>query len=294
LEIDISDTKNISFKLKSKTYNLSDFKYVWYRRSVLNFSKHKFLYEKDLYFENQIQNQLNSEIHYLQQFVETFLFKNSLNKRSDVFLNKLSVLNIAHKIGLNIPTSKIISSKENLIKFYKNEGALITKNYSPGVFVNFKNGYLNSYTTEIKEQEINSLNKYFHPMLFQKKIEKTFEIRSFYISNKFYSIAIMSQNDEKTKLDFRNYNKNIPNRTPPYNLPKIIENRLSKLMNNLELNSGSIDLLVDKKGHYFFLEINPIGQFYQVSKPCNYLLEKKIANYLINQSHEKSRYLEQL
>jgi hypothetical protein len=37
-----------------------------------------------------------------------------------------------------------------------------------------------------------------------------------------------------------------------------------------------------KKGEYVFLEVNPIGQFGMVSAPCNYNLEKKIAQYLIN------------
>ena len=32
----------------------------------------------------------------------------------------------------------------------------------------------------------------------------------------FYSSAIFSQNDPKTSVDFRNYNKDKPNRTPPY------------------------------------------------------------------------------
>ena len=30
-----------------------------------------------------------------------------------------------------------------------------------------------------------------------------------------------------------------------------------------------------------FLEVNPVGQFGMVSLPCNYQLEKRIAQYLI-------------
>jgi glutathione synthase/RimK-type ligase-like ATP-grasp enzyme len=130
----------------------------------------------------------------------------------------------------------------------------------------------------------------FHPTLFQEYIEKVFEIRSFYLNGLFYSSAIMSQNDRQTQIDFRNYNHTKPNRTPPYKLPNELENKLQKLMFDLNLNSGSIDLLVDKYGNYVFLEVNPIGQFAQVSKPCNYYLEEMIANSLIYNFHERKNF----
>lgn len=52
-------------------------------------------------------------------------------------------------------------------------------------------------------------------------------------------------------------------------------------MNSLNLNTGSIDLIVDTQDNYYFLEINPVGQFGMVSQPCNYYLEKKVAEYLV-------------
>ena len=51
-------------------------------------------------------------------------------------------------------------------------------------------------------------------------------------------------------------------------------------MNLLNYKTGSIDMLLDSAGNYYFLEINRIGQFGMVSIPCNYNIEKKIANTL--------------
>jgi len=36
-----------------------------------------------------------------------------------------------------------------------------------------------------------------------------------------------------------------------------------------------------RNGDFIFLEINPVGQFGMTSIPCNYFLEKKIAEHLI-------------
>ena len=53
-------------------------------------------------------------------------------------------------------------------------------------------------------------------------------------------------------------------------------------MSCLGLDSGSIDMVVTKEGDFVFLEVNPVGQFNQVSKPCNYFLEKEISKYFTN------------
>ena len=93
-------------------------------------------------------------------------------------------------------------------------------------------------------------------------------------------MAIFSQEIRTNKVDFRKYSKEIPNRYVPYDLPKTISMKLKRLMDNLKLNSGSIDLVYTKDEDYYFLEVNPVGQFAMVSEPCNYYLEKIVAQKL--------------
>ena len=100
----------------------------------------------------------------------------------------------------------------------------------------------------------------------------------------FFPMAIFSQKDKKTQLDYRNYNQEKPNRNIPYILPNKIQDKLQLLMDKLGLDSGSIDMIVTPEGEYVFLEVNPTGQFGWVSVNCNYYLEEKIANYLQGES----------
>ena len=99
------------------------------------------------------------------------------------------------------------------------------------------------------------------------------------MNGKIWSFAIFSQKDEQTKIDFRRYNIKNPNRNVRYNLPTEIERKIDILMKSLDLNCGSLDFLknADK---YYFLEVNPIGQFLGLSAKCNYSLEREIASYL--------------
>ncbi|WP_228444971.1 ATP-grasp domain-containing protein [Chryseobacterium indoltheticum] len=128
------------------------------------------------------------------------------------------------------------------------------------------------YTSIVEKPEKDTLFISF----FQEKIEKDFEIRTFYLNGKTWSMAIFSQNDEQTKVDFRKYNDDKPNRNVRYKLPKDIEEKVHILMQTLDLNCGSLDFM--KSGNkYYFLEINPVGQFGNVSADCNYFLEREIA-----------------
>ena len=131
------------------------------------------------------------------------------------------------------------------------------------------------YTHVIDHQEEDS----FFITFFQEKIEKDFEIRSFYLNGRFFSTAIISQNDERTKTDFRKYNLEKPNRNVRYNLPIEIEGKTRQLMELLDINCGSIDFIKSEE-KFYFLEVNTVGQFLGVSSMCNYGAEKAIAEYL--------------
>jgi D-alanine-D-alanine ligase-like ATP-grasp enzyme len=62
----------------------------------------------------------------------------------------------------------------------------------------------------------------------------------------------------------------------------LVEKKIYILMKRLGINSGSIDMVYTKDGRFVFLEVNPVGQFAQVSMPCNYFLEREIAYELSN------------
>ena len=60
-------------------------------------------------------------------------------------------------------------------------------------------------------------------------------------------------------------------------------------MQGLELETGSLDLLVTPDGREVFLEVNPVGQLGMVSHPCNYQLERKIAQLLLRKEDHGRR-----
>ncbi len=183
--------------------------------------------------------------------------------------------------GINIPATIISNNKNDLLKFKEEHTKIITKPLGEVITFETSNELFFTRTVLIDDGKLKEIDDYFFPSLFQEYIEKEIEIRSFYLEGNFYSMAIFSQLDTKTEVDFRNYNDGNPNRTVPINLPDSLKCKLTVLMEKLNLNTGSLDLILTPKGEFYFLEVNPVGQFGMTSYPCNYYLEKRIAESLI-------------
>ncbi|MCY0977978.1 grasp-with-spasm system ATP-grasp peptide maturase [Chryseobacterium wangxinyae] len=258
----------------SETLLLSDVKAVFYRRGNMKFSPDKINFVPlNVLVQKEFDNL--SEI-----FNYEILSKKSINSFNNSTVNKYIVSDKAKKIKILVPKDYIITSVNELQRIMVDTPKLITKTLSGSSIIDIDDTKFGVVYTKLITKKIIKKNKIFQPTYFQEYIEKRYELRIFYLAGQFWTMAIFSQNDKKTTVDFRNYNFEKPNRTVPYTLPKDIEEKLQILMEELKLNCGSIDMIVSKNLQYYFLEVNPIGQFGMVSNPCNYHLEKEIVNYL--------------
>ena len=256
---------------------------VWYRRRPANIACE---IDRKLQASNDINKFFQSEQDGLYISLCVLLSdKKWLNNYKNSRPNKILQLRIANKVGLNIPDSKLIVDKESMRCFAKSKHKIIIKPIQDVIFIYDEDIPYTQYTKILSIAEIEKLPVSFFPCIVQEFIEKNLEIRTFFIENKLYSMAICSTYDKQTSIDFRKYNHKYPNRNIPYKLPQYIEEKRVLLMNELELNSGSLDLILSEKGEYYFLEVNPVGQFGMVSFPCNYNLEKIIAQSLINKNN---------
>jgi ATP-GRASP peptide maturase of grasp-with-spasm system len=204
-------------------------------------------------------------------------------------LNKLDVLRRAAREGIATPATLVTTEREALCRFAAEHGGeVITK--PVGEVEAFIEGEVSHFlfTTPLGAAEIAALPERFAPSLFQERVEKAYQLRVFYLDGEFHAMAIFSQNDPQTRADFRQYNRERPNRNVPYRLRPDLAGRLRRLMDGLELETGSLDLLATPDGREVFLEVNPVGQLGMVSKACNYPLERKIAELLLRKdSHER-------
>jgi len=277
-----NESNDIIIKTNNQEINLNNITSYWYRRGDFTIKISKPKIEKNFHFVQEVNNNLHDELkslnHYLHFFLKT---KKSLGSFFDNKKNKLENIFFAKSFGLRTPKTLITSSKKNIEDFYNSEQNIITKAISDTFYFSILDeGCIQSYTNTVSKEDIELYDSNIFPSKFQSNINKLYELRIFYLNGDFFSMAIFSQTNSKTKTDFRNYDIKRPNRCTPHILPEEIKKKLKLFMNQKGYKTGSIDMIVSKDKEYVFLEVNPIGQFGMTSYPCNYLLHKKIAEYL--------------
>lgn len=237
-------------------------------------------------------NTLASYRHVSGEFrvVSDFLFSRLefarwLGSPSTSDINKLKVLALAAAAGLDIPATLVTGDVAELQEFAERESPLITKPLSGFLLCRVDDSLYGSYTSAVPDTFVsNSSWRGGYASLFQERLDKQYEIRTFYLDGTFYSMAMFTQRHLATQVDFRHYH--VPIRCVPYELPPTLEGALRSLMNSLKLDTGSLDLVRTVNGRFVFLEVNPIGQFGMVSGPCNYRLEEKVAKALVERASQ--------
>lgn len=290
------DDKGIYFRHNNddEIINLLDANACWWRRGGLgvynfidrsgrgNILNNKYLEVGEILFRpNGI---IESETKVLRQYIFNRIYntvKINLGSPNLFDLNRLEIIDIAKKHNLKTPYFEVISNV-NLLSSNRIKDEFVSKAIGNGIYdiVNGKSYY--TYTESHHKNKFQFKSVSIFPSLIMNLVEKKFEIRAFYIDGHFYSMAIFSQSNEQTKVDFRKYNSELPNRNEPFKLPVEIEKKLRLIFKEIGLNTGSVDLILDSDDEYVFLEINPVGQYGMTSEPCNYDLDNIIAKYLIN------------
>jgi ATP-GRASP peptide maturase of grasp-with-spasm system len=258
-------------------YSLRQFTSYWYRRGDIRLrpvktkSDHEIGEKINTYFQNE-----NSR---LRAFFLKELDKipNRIGSIFDLNTNKLSNLVTAAECGLMIPHTHIVTQTPDFDRITK------TPHISKAIYNNFdvfKPHYtISSYTTLV-ESNTQLEEQGLFPSLLQQFIDKQFDIRVVYLRKKIWAAAIFSQNDEQTKTDYRKYNDKKPNRIEAIELPTNLKKNIRGFMQKLNMASGSLDFAVTKDNTYYFLEINPVGQFSSISFACGFNIEKAIAEEL--------------
>ena len=285
-DVYIDYNKNI---VKIKGIDINQVKVVWFRKfpEIINET------EKDEISKKISKSVINFKIRegiafreYLFQLLQENKNIRWLTKPFYATENKLLQMKQAEKNGLMIPGTYILTSKQDLVKLISSGDDYITKPFENCIHLIYKKKSIGMKTVIINHS-VSDLPDFFPPALIQKKINRKYEVRIFYVMGKFFATRILYENSDE---DVHRVNMvYLKGRFENFKLPLKIENSLQNLLNEFDLNCASIDMIIDDFGNYIFLEINPTGQFTYHSFFNNTYLEKEIAMALkkMYDSHEK-------
>lgn len=201
---------------------------------------------------------------------------------------KLLTLRMAKESGLKVPDSIITNRREQVLERFPAQKKLIAKPLTdPPGFIDRNGGSFHRVFAEsLDRRTIEELPRSFFPSFFQERVEKSHEVRVFYLDGALYPTALFRPPSERTDIKLDNGMLEDMTQMNRTTLPKKTSERLISLMTGLGLNSGSIDLLVKPDGDHVFLEVNPIGQFLGYGEKANHALDRRIAEWLSQKDQE--------
>ena len=184
-------------------------------------------------------------------------------------LNKLQVIHQAQKIGFNVPQTFVVGNAYSIDSNLQ----YVTKSISEIHQISDNQSISTNFTYSINPKELGETEQFF-PSLLQQMVSKIGDVRLFVFRDLFYACLIVSDNGE---IDYRqNYNL-ASTRFLPYEIDKATQAKVYSLFEKLDLDSGSVDFMLDSDGELWFLEVNPEGQFGFMEYHCGYDIAKHIA-----------------
>ena len=278
ISFDINKNKYKLFdKVKKIEVDLLEFTAVYFRRPSIN----NLEYIKDI--SNSERIYLKSELTFILEGIYKIL-KNKywLNNVYDIreAENKIYQLELAKKIGFNIPTAVISNDIMALININNDfNGDLVIKPIKSGnIKYNDKNCAI--FTTELDKNQVNDLNRIeAFPVFAESNIHKKLDLRCIVVGKEVFCVAIYSQIEEDAKIDWRKSKKILEHKE--YKLPANIKKMCIALTQELNLNYSAIDMILDENDEYIFLEINPNGQWAWIENRLSLPISKSIVDLLV-------------
>jgi len=166
----------------------------------------------------------------------------------------------AHKLGLNTPKTKI---GNNAKEFHSFTGEVIIKSLDT-VLLREGNDSLFTYSTVEQPQRLQDEEIYEAPLTVQEYIFPKTDIRATIVGDNIFAVKITS-NGKSIGEDWRVVSRDKIEYTD-VQLPYEVKSACQRLVKNLGLNFGAIDL-VESKGRYIFIEINPTGEWGWIVTP---------------------------
>ncbi len=181
----------------------------------------------------------------------------------------------ATRCGLTVPRTLITNDPQVARRFAAScpDGAVYkTLDGAPAV-----DGWTHFTTPVTADQITDGVAATAH--LFQERVPKAFEVRLTVVGEEFFAARIDAHSDI-TRQDWRRDYDALT--FAPIQTPTQVRANVARLMAQLDLHYGALDLIVTPDGEWVFLEVNPNGQFGFAEQRAGLPIASAIADHLMD------------
>lgn len=195
--------------------------------------------------------------------------------------HKPAQLELARQAGLAVPKTLITNNPESARQFYEEtNGCLVYKLIDEGSnrFMPLFEPPRGLQTQKLLPADLPYLDQVSRCLhLFQEQIDKHADVRVTAVGRKLFPVAIHSQ-EGRGKVDFR-LDYSVP--MHEHSLPQAVAESCLNVMRALGLNFGAFDFALARDGTYYFLEVNPAGQWLWMEEGLGLPISRELARLLV-------------
>jgi glutathione synthase/RimK-type ligase-like ATP-grasp enzyme len=190
-------------------------------------------------------------------------------------------LHVAKRLGMRVPRTLFTNDPAEVAALLAACGGPIVYKPLSGGILHYPGGFPTGLLTTVVGDELGEhLDRVRHTMgIFQEYIEKAYEVRLTVIGNTYFPVAIRSQEDPATRVDWRAVGRTVYGDFQP--VPAKVVQQVQSLLETLDLPYAAVDFIVTPDGEYVFLEVNPDGQFMWLKHDLNLPFCERLADLLI-------------
>ena len=177
--------------------------------------------------------------------------------------NKLRQLSVARRLGADVPATVVTQVPGEAAEFLKSCGSgVVVKPLSGGMVERPGGGDTLIYTnlvTPAAEERLTDVAGC--PTLFQEYVPKASDVRLTVIDGRAHAVELLAREADGTqRCDVRRRNmEDVEYRSVP--VPAGVGSFTAALLSEFGLRFGALDFAVTPAGRWYFLEINPNGQW---------------------------------
>lgn len=207
------------------------------------------------------------------------IFENAkwMNNPIDTFRaeNKMLQLKYAKNIGFKCPSTLLLNSIEDVV--LSNDNNYIMKSLDT-VLLRQDNKEAFVYSNVMTCDELKKSEFSIAPVVIQEYLYPKIDLRVTVVGEEVYAAKI-EKNGVGIDGDWRKEKDNVD--FIVVELPKEIVNKCVQIVRDLGLSFGGIDL-INYNGEYYFIEVNPTGEWAWLVNKAGLEIDNGICNYLQN------------
>jgi glutathione synthase/RimK-type ligase-like ATP-grasp enzyme len=195
--------------------------------------------------------------------------------------SKLLQLRLASRLGFSVPETRVSADPVEIRTLFSMwNGRMVAKLAGGQIAADSIDSQFVVYTTAITAEDLQDADALSAcPALYQRHVDKRYDLRVTMIGERVFACRIHSQEIEDARVDWRAADPSSVHHER-CELDPLIANSCRSLMTALGLEIAGIDFIVTPKGETVFLEINAAGQWLWIEKNTGLPIAAALAQHL--------------